>query len=351
MNPRELVDHIRSGPAKLVLEEPLRFRRRTRSNPCDFNEFLQALRSSETISTAECGSHRPLGVTEDEWVLLIKTLGNIKDIHHLDFACTPGSRYFYPLQAVADAVKSAHSLYKLEIDIVGETLPRDPSGMIALANALREHTALQEFACFDWSLLLAAQDATTDFVLQALSACPHLRKVTIMTKRTSGGAMKYLLQLHKATYLRLVLKADHWLVVADEIRRGCCNVQTLTLAMAEATGSQAMEAVQAVASAIQLDCNLKHLSLEVGNGFSDEVGVSLVEALTVNKNCTRSPFPLIIPPIRRIKLPWVPPPMRPLVQCCAPIPVSFCSFLYPRPLPAATKDLLILTTRWLLSND
>jgi hypothetical protein len=43
MNPRELVDHIRSGPAWLVLilGIPLRFRRRTRSNPCDFNEFLE----------------------------------------------------------------------------------------------------------------------------------------------------------------------------------------------------------------------------------------------------------------------------------------------------------------------
>jgi hypothetical protein len=49
MNPRELVDHILSGPAKLMLDEPLRFRRRTRSNPCDFNEFLEALRSVETI--------------------------------------------------------------------------------------------------------------------------------------------------------------------------------------------------------------------------------------------------------------------------------------------------------------
>jgi hypothetical protein len=45
MNPRELVDRIRSGPAELLLEEPLRFRRRTRSNSCDFNEFLQALQS------------------------------------------------------------------------------------------------------------------------------------------------------------------------------------------------------------------------------------------------------------------------------------------------------------------
>jgi hypothetical protein len=80
MNPRELVDYIRSGPAELVLDEPLRFRRRTHSNPCDFNEFLRALQSSETIRTVECLSHTYLGISEDEWVLLVKTLGRIRDI-------------------------------------------------------------------------------------------------------------------------------------------------------------------------------------------------------------------------------------------------------------------------------
>jgi hypothetical protein len=50
MNPRELVDHIRSGPAELTLDTPLpRFRRRTRSNPYDFNEFLEALQSNKMI--------------------------------------------------------------------------------------------------------------------------------------------------------------------------------------------------------------------------------------------------------------------------------------------------------------
>jgi hypothetical protein len=38
MNARELVDHIRSGQAELDLQEPLRFRSRTRSNPCDIND-------------------------------------------------------------------------------------------------------------------------------------------------------------------------------------------------------------------------------------------------------------------------------------------------------------------------
>jgi hypothetical protein len=76
MNPRELVDHIRSGPAELVLDKPLRFRRRTRSNPCDFNEFLQALHSSETI----VGRGRLLSssqTTRKEWVEALNQLNQL----------------------------------------------------------------------------------------------------------------------------------------------------------------------------------------------------------------------------------------------------------------------------------
>jgi hypothetical protein len=85
MNPRELVDHIRSGPSELMLREPLRFRRRTRSNPCGFNEFLQALQASETIRDVDCYSHQRLGITEDEWVFLVKTIGRFKGIRKLCF--------------------------------------------------------------------------------------------------------------------------------------------------------------------------------------------------------------------------------------------------------------------------
>jgi hypothetical protein len=281
MNPRELVDHIRSGPADLVLKEPLRFRRRTRSNPCDFNEFLQALQSSETIRTVTCKSQLQLGITEDEWVLLVKTLGSIKDIQNLSLNCKPGSRDFHLFQAVADAVKKAHLLRKLVITL-GATFPRDPSGLAALANALREHTVLQEFGWFD--LRLEATPITPlDPVLRALPACPHLREVTIMTRCASSDGMKNLLQLRPATELSLVLEMDMWLAVADEIRRGRCNVQTLILSMPQVTRSEVTQAVQALASAIELDCNLEYLYLQVGNGCTDEAGVALAKALTVNK--------------------------------------------------------------------
>jgi hypothetical protein len=294
MNPRELVDHIRSGPAELVLDKPLRFRRRTRSNPCDFNEFLEALRSSETIRTIECDCFRNLDITEDEWVLLVKTLGKIRDIQHLDFFdCAPGFRDFHPFQVVADAVNSAGSLRTLKIGLNGETFPtRDPSGLIALANSLREHPVLQEFTWSDLcSRLEVANFTALDPVLWALPSCHHLRKVLLMTRCASADAMKNLLQVQPATAtatataidLCLVLEMEQWLLVADEIRRGRCNLQMLTLVIRHATSTETTEAIKALASAIQLDFNLEDLYLQMEYGFTDEAGVALAEALTVNK--------------------------------------------------------------------
>jgi hypothetical protein len=283
MNPRELVDHIRSGPVELVLDDdPLpRFRRRTRSNPCDFNEFLQALRSSETIRTVECGSQPELGITEDEWVLLVKTLGSIRDIQYLEFTCRASSRDFNPFQAVADAVNSAHSLLKLKVHVVDE-FSRVSSDFTALACALREHTGLQTFSFIDWRQ--AAQSAALDPVLQALSACPHLRDISILTKFASTDAIRNLLQLPADTALSLALPPDQWLAVADEIRRGRCLIKKLALWMVRSLSSEATtEAVKAVASAIREDHHFEHLTLKMENGFTDEGGVALAEALTVNK--------------------------------------------------------------------
>jgi hypothetical protein len=296
MNPRQLVDYIRNGPTELVLDEPLRFRRRTRSNPCDFNEFLQALQSSDTIRTIRCKSHQLLGITEDEWVLLVEALGSIKGIESLSMM--PSSHDFHPFQAIAKAVNNAHSLRHLVIGIIGDTLPRDAFGLIALANALREHTALQVFTWADrCSRLEAAHITALDPVLRSLHACPQLRKVSIMTKCASADAMKNVLHLQSATELEYVLETDQWLAVTDEIRHGHCNIKTLNLVMMPVTRSEASEAEQALADVIQLDCNLEHLSLEMENGFTDEAGVALAEALTVNKTLRMIDFSNFLYPV------------------------------------------------------
>jgi hypothetical protein len=285
MNPRDLVDHIRTGPTNLVLDKPLRFRRRSRSSPCDFDEFLHALQSSETIRTVTCKSQLRLSITQDEWALLVKTIGSIKGIEELGLHYLHGSRDFHPFQAVAEALNNAQSLCKLVISPDNASFPRDPAGLLALANALREHRTLREFGWIDHCYRMeAAQITAVDPVLWVLPGCPHLREVVIMTNCASADARKNLLQLHSATDLRLVLETKHWLAVADEIRQGRCNVQRLTLAMFQGAISEATEAVQALASAIQLDCNLEHLALEMENLLTDKAGVALAEALMVNSS-------------------------------------------------------------------
>jgi hypothetical protein len=155
-----------------------------------------------------CGDHQELGISEDEWVVLVKRLGSIKGIQRLTFYCKPGSCRFHPFRAVADAVINAQSLYRLAISLGFENFPRNPSGMIALAGALRQHTTLQECTGVDRSE--AVQDLSPDVVLLALPACPHLREVTIMTKCAGANAIKYLLQLRPATQLHLVLEMDKY---------------------------------------------------------------------------------------------------------------------------------------------
>jgi hypothetical protein len=281
MNPRELVDYIRSGPAELQLNKPLRFHRRTRSNPCDFNEFLEALQSSETIRCVEWKSHLELDMSEDEWVLLVKTLGRIKGITDLSLSCKAGSRDFHPFQAIADAVNNAQSLREIQVFIGSEIFPSDSSGLTALASALREHTGLQKFKFLD-CLSHSVRGTSLDPVLRALPACPHLQSVTIITTCASAGATRTLLRLPKDT--DLILETDHWLAVADEFRQGRCNIKHLcVLHRLESSSSEATEVVKAIASAIRLDRNLETLVINMNSGFTDESGVVLAEALTVNQ--------------------------------------------------------------------
>jgi hypothetical protein len=297
MNPRELVDHIRSGPTELVLDGTLpRFFRRTRSNPCDFTAFLQAIRSSATIRTAVCSSQLLLGIEEDEWVLLVETLGSINGIANLTLRCKPGSREFHPFRAVAEAVSNAESLCELVVVQESGTFHEDSPGLTAFAAALRERTTLWAFTWYDYGSLREA-DIPLDHVLRALPACTHLQTISIVTKYASTDAMKHLLQLPTGAFLCLTLPPDRWLAVADGIRQGSCNVETLALMMPQVTSSEATEAVKAVASAIQTDHNLEFLSLLMEDGFTDEAGVALAEALVVNKTLgmiTLSDAPMFI---------------------------------------------------------
>jgi hypothetical protein len=188
-----------------------------RSSPCNINEILQALQSSETIRSVKCYSHLDLSISVvDEWIQLIKTLMSIEGIQRLELNCVNGCCDFHPLQAIADAVNNAHSLQSLSV-LPLDWRHLDQSGIAALANALREHTVFLSFH-LEWFLVSAAAQSDTSLdpvLLQALLACPQLRKVTIITRCTSADAVQNLLHSPTVTTLHLGLKLDRWLAVAN----------------------------------------------------------------------------------------------------------------------------------------
>jgi hypothetical protein len=85
------------------------------------------------------------------------------------------------------------------------------------------------------------------------------------------------------TALSFALTPDQWLAVSDEIRLGRYLIKKLYLRMYRSSTSEATEAAKAIASAIREDRHLETLVLQIEDGFTDEVGVALAEALTINK--------------------------------------------------------------------
>jgi hypothetical protein len=187
---------------------------------------------------------------------------------------------------------NAHSLCKLTLGSSNSC----QSGLTALVNALREHRGLHKFTWNDFGSRRGPRHLSLDSVLLALPGCPHLRKVAIATNFAGANALKILLQLHLEEDLYLALEKEHWLVVCDEIRLGRCNVQRLTLALPRNSNYEATEAVKAVSSSIQMDRNLEHLTLRMEDGFTDEAGVALAKALTVNNTLRKSTLSNIVPP-------------------------------------------------------
>jgi hypothetical protein len=167
-------------------------------------------------------------------MVLAQTLGCIAGIQNLMFHVSlldHASRDFHPFQAIADAVNSAHSLRTLHIRTWGDIGFRDPAG---IANALREHSFLNNFDWLDFGCLMAAHQGTMgmDPVLRALPACTNLLKVSIITRSASADGFLYLLQLRSGKILHLTIDdPDHWMAVADEIQQGRCRVRGLVLSM------------------------------------------------------------------------------------------------------------------------
>jgi hypothetical protein len=293
MNPCDLFDYVRSGPTELKLFSELRpFGRRNHFllneviiDDDEFSSFLQALKSSETIRAAICLGFCSLGITQDQWIRLVNTLGSINDIQQLQLVCQQGSRDFFPLSAVASAVNNSQSLRQLKVVVPQDSQDLDRSGLVVLANTLRQHAALEVFVWTEQFSRRESQDQILDPVLRALSDCPHLREVVLMTKCASTDAIRNLLRSSTLTSLHLIQKPEHWLVVADEIRHGRCNIRNLMLSTVASSSSEATESIVAIANAIKLQRHgsLESLTLQMGNGFTDKATMAVADALTVNQ--------------------------------------------------------------------
>jgi hypothetical protein len=141
------------------------------------------------------------------------------------------------------------------------------------------------------------------------------------------------------------------LAVADEIRLGRCNAQMLTLVMHGRTISEATKAKQALASAIQLDRNMEYLALKMENGFTDEAGVALAEALAVNKTLRKIRLCISVLSHRRVTL-GAPAYLAfgAMLRVNTNLVLELPSFL-PSTLLLVMKGLSIPATRCVLSRD
>jgi hypothetical protein len=294
MKPYELFDLIRlNNPNELELRHTLRFRRRSRSNPCSFDDLLQVLQSNESIHTVRCQGNVSLGITQEEWFLFVQTLGRIPGLRQLSFLGQDVPNV-PPVQAVADAVGSAWLLQKLTIG-EGVILFGSRAGFVDLCHNIGSRCL--ELEEVEWQGKFRStwenrenRDANNclDPLFQALALCPRLKRVRVWTDAVNYAtpqAVRELLMRSPAdspssSVLEcLDLKTTEWEAVAEQLGQDSCRIiQTLKLSTLRCPYSGAV----ALARVLGQNRHLESLTLQIGTGFTDDVGVALAETLEVN---------------------------------------------------------------------
>jgi hypothetical protein len=100
----------------------------------------------------------------------------------------------------------------------------EPSGLIALANALQQHTALQEFKWFDG--VLGGRQHRGPFRRYFTPGFASVSPPSSSYHRDQARSADALKNHYSCGRLHLSLKTtDHWSAVTDEIRQGRCNVE------------------------------------------------------------------------------------------------------------------------------
>ena len=219
--------------------------------------------------------HVALTITESAWFRLVRALGSIRGLKGLAVAWRNGSPDFHPLQVVARAVDSANSLHNLIIS-ASDSEQSDPAGELSPARSLRQHGNLKDFCLY-------AHMQTTTRSPQLIPAAACLRQVRIVEHSLTRDDVRCLSRSLSLYKLILEGGVDSWLVIADEIRNGFFRPETLVLVRTTACSAlETAEAFQVMIGAIQFNGSLRKLNLYSTTGFSDEMGVALAKALTVN---------------------------------------------------------------------
>jgi hypothetical protein len=278
MQPQMLLDYIRGNPDELKLFETIRFRRRTRSNPCDFNDILQALKANSSIQTIICSRFFVSGISSAEWFRFVQTLGRIVSLEELYFVCNSQ----VPALALADAISTSRSLRKLffghENTLVGD--PADLEELVTASESFR-HSTLEELVWMGGADRDESEQHVVSFDawLQALIPCPHLRTAKIFSERVPENSLRDLIRC--VTNLHLLATLDEWLVVVDEIRNHNTGLQELVLS-SHLSSTDTDTAIVGLAQAVKHDQHLQRLRLEMCNGYTDKAGVALAEAVQIN---------------------------------------------------------------------
>jgi hypothetical protein len=119
-----------------------------------------------------------------------------------------------------------------------------------------------------------------DPLFRALAVCPRLRSVQIWTDTVNYVTPQAVRELLvRAPVLQcLDLKTTEWEAVAEQIGQDSCHIETLKLSTLRCPGSGA----GSLARVVGQNRHLLSLTLRVGTGFTDALGIALAQALQVN---------------------------------------------------------------------
>lgn len=246
----------------LRLDAIVRFRRRTRSNPVSFQDFLQSLRDTKGIRTVFCYPSMFLGIRQDEWHQIVCTFGQLENLSSLNFTFGYGGFIAISASALAETLERTSSIKKLVLsEAVVMVGPVEALQRLARAIAV---SALTKFKCeclFRLSernpnprQVIAEQGVALCTTLECLSLRDHMRQLS--EEQTASMVLRL-------TSLKLLsLYTCHWRGV------GRAMVRNTTIRELKMTDHDVdPESFASFLTSLQRNQSLRGLTLALRQGF------------------------------------------------------------------------------------